>query len=50
MKQYGSVETQKFSSATRNEKCVSHTEKVENILTKISHKIFCDTHMTVFTV
>ena len=30
--------------------CNSHTEKVENFLTKISHKILCDIHMIVFTV
>ena len=30
--------------------CNSHTEKVEYFLTKISHKILCDIHMTVFTV
>ena len=45
------LRTQDFSSATHNEKCVTgHTEKVENILTKISHKILCDIYITVFTM
>ena len=45
--------TQKILSATHNEKMHnSHTEKVENLLTEISHKILCDTgtHMTDFTI
>ena len=49
--------TQKILSATHNEKMHNnHTEKVENSLTEISHKILCDIyiyiyiHMTDFTI
>ena len=43
------LRTQKFSSATHNEKCATVTQKWE-FLTEIPHKTLCDTHMTVFTV
>ena len=44
------IRVQKISSATNNEEMHnSHTEKVENCLTEISHKLLCDIHMTVLT-